>query len=332
MNKKRTGKDTPFPYFGNKCLIARRVWHHLGEVDNYVEPFFGSGAVYLNNPNFNRLKWATINDWDGFVVNFWRALQNDPVGLARIANRPLFELDKIATVLYLQAEKRELWRRLAADLDYYHLKMAGLWIWCISLWVGSGFLSNKGPWHVKDGKLIKDSKCKSENSTSMNGLCNSNKGICSYVDVPESHFEMIEWFKDLSWRFKKARILRGDWKRVVTGPFTLQRSGITAIFLDPPYGETRRCKKCYSEDNVLISKEVREWAIEAYEQSVKLKKPMRIAICDYDGIHDELGWKKLRWKGTNGYSSSAKKKTNNNRLRETIWFSPACLHQEELED
>lgn len=35
----------PFPWFGGKSRIAATVWEALGDVPNYVEPFFGSGAA-----------------------------------------------------------------------------------------------------------------------------------------------------------------------------------------------------------------------------------------------------------------------------------------------
>lgn len=38
---------SPFVWFGGKRKVAPQVWEALGDVDNYVEPFFGSGAVLL---------------------------------------------------------------------------------------------------------------------------------------------------------------------------------------------------------------------------------------------------------------------------------------------
>lgn len=35
----------PFPWFGGKSRVADVVWRAFGNVPNYVEPFFGSGAV-----------------------------------------------------------------------------------------------------------------------------------------------------------------------------------------------------------------------------------------------------------------------------------------------
>jgi len=41
----------PFPWFGGKSRCAPVVWRALGNVPNYVEPFFGSGAVLFSRPH-----------------------------------------------------------------------------------------------------------------------------------------------------------------------------------------------------------------------------------------------------------------------------------------
>jgi site-specific DNA-adenine methylase len=70
----------PFPYFGGKSRAAHFVWERFGEVKNYVEPFFGSGAVLLSRPDEPHTE--TVNDLDCMLANFWRALQHDPEAVA----------------------------------------------------------------------------------------------------------------------------------------------------------------------------------------------------------------------------------------------------------
>jgi site-specific DNA-adenine methylase len=70
----------PFPYFGGKSLACATVWAAFGEVDNYVEPFAGSAAMLLGAPSGKRVE--TINDADGFVANFWRAVAADADAVA----------------------------------------------------------------------------------------------------------------------------------------------------------------------------------------------------------------------------------------------------------
>lgn len=53
---------SPYPYFGGKSKIAAEVWKRFGNTPNYVEPFFGSGAVLLARPHKPGLE--LVNDVD----------------------------------------------------------------------------------------------------------------------------------------------------------------------------------------------------------------------------------------------------------------------------
>ena len=46
----------------------------------YLEPFFGSGAVFFNK---KRSLIETINDLDGNVVNLFKQIRDNPEALAR---------------------------------------------------------------------------------------------------------------------------------------------------------------------------------------------------------------------------------------------------------
>ena len=50
----------PFPYFGGKSTIAHLVWERFGRVNNYVEPFFGSGAVLLKRRHRSASRRSTM--------------------------------------------------------------------------------------------------------------------------------------------------------------------------------------------------------------------------------------------------------------------------------
>lgn len=130
----------PFPYFGGKSKAAPLVWALLGDVDHYVEPFYGTGAVLLNRPHpANRPYYSeTVNDLDGFVCNFWRAVQWYPVETAQAAAWPVCETDKSARQLALLR-----WRdagaseRLAGDAAWCDPVMAGWWAWAVSVQIGA---------------------------------------------------------------------------------------------------------------------------------------------------------------------------------------------------
>lgn len=130
---------SPYPFFGGKSAIAPVAWRAFGnDIKNYVEPFFGSGAVMLANPF-----WTpdcglieTINDKDGFISNFWRSVQKAPDEVAYWADWPVIENDLHARHKWLVERKEALFEKLENDPDYYDAKIAGWWVWGISIWIG----------------------------------------------------------------------------------------------------------------------------------------------------------------------------------------------------
>lgn len=127
----------PFPWFGGKRRVAEVVWRAFGDVPNYVEPFFGSGAVLLGRPG-GAGKIETINDRDRYVANFWRAVAADPIAVAQHADWPVNEADLHARHKWLvnQVEFRE---RMHTDPDYFDVKIAGWWVWGLCQWIGGGW-------------------------------------------------------------------------------------------------------------------------------------------------------------------------------------------------
>jgi len=119
--------DAPFPWFGGKRRVADVVWQRFGDVPNYVEPFFGSGAVMLNRPSWHQHSKETVNDKDGYIANFWRALQHDPEQVAFHADNPVNENDLHARHVWLVQQRDTLTARLEGDADFYDAKIAGWW-------------------------------------------------------------------------------------------------------------------------------------------------------------------------------------------------------------
>lgn len=126
----------PFPYFGGKSRIAPLVWERFGRVQNFVEPFFGSGAVLLGCPHPGHTE--TVNDIDALLANFWRALACDPAAVATYADWPVNEVDLHARHRYLR-DRRGFAEELMQDPEKYDAKLAGWWVWGISQWIGSGW-------------------------------------------------------------------------------------------------------------------------------------------------------------------------------------------------
>ena len=60
---------SPISYYGGKKTLASTIIDLFPHHDQYVEPFFGGGAVFFaKSPTDNE----TINDMDGRVINFYR--------------------------------------------------------------------------------------------------------------------------------------------------------------------------------------------------------------------------------------------------------------------
>jgi site-specific DNA-adenine methylase len=340
----------PFPYFGGKSTIAHLVWERFGRVNNYVEPFFGSGAVLLKRPPPFGVE--TVNDADGMVCNFWRAVAKDPEGVAKYADWPVDECSLHARHIWLVGQKESLQARLEGDPDYFDVKIAGWWCWGMCCWIGHGFCSGIGPWHVEDGKLVdggsggvwKQVPYLRGAGQGMNSqgtrrklphlgdagkginrqrvhLADNGKGIHSQQAL------IYEWMQDLSERLRRVRVCCGDWSRI-TGPSVTIQHGLTGVFLDPPYSdEAARDMTLYTKDCGKVAHDARAWCIEWGEHPL-----MRIALCGYEGEHEmPKTWECVAWKANGGYAGQAKDECAPglaNRTRERIWFSPNCLKPE----
>ena len=68
-------------YPGSKWRIAGEIVARIPEHHTYLEPFFGSGAVFFSKEP-SRIEM--INDLDNNVPNLFRCIRDDPDRLARI--------------------------------------------------------------------------------------------------------------------------------------------------------------------------------------------------------------------------------------------------------
>jgi DNA adenine methylase len=280
--------------------VATELWARFGDVKNYVEPFFGSGAVLLGRPEQHHGN-ETINDLDGFVANFWRSVKLRPEETAEHADNPVNENDLHARHSWLVNHSDGLRARLEGDPEYCDPKIAGWWVWGLCCWIGSGWCSGKGPWRVEDGKLVH--------------LGDNGRGVNRQLVG-----RLVPWFSALSNRLANVRVCSGDWSRVC-GPSVTFKHGLTGVFLDPPYSaEAERDNTLYRKESLAVAHDVCRWAIEAGE-----RPDMRIALCGYDDEHDMPGsWAVHEWSAGAGFGGQAKTRTENGK-RERIWFSPACL-------
>jgi hypothetical protein len=340
--------QAPFVWFGGKSRAAGAIWRRLGNVPNYVEPFAGSLAVLLGRPHAAHTE--TVNDLDGFVSNFWRAVSASPVAVAEWADWPVNENDQHARHAWLVSQRADLTARLEGDPEFFDAKIAGWWVWGINCWIGSGWCSGDGPWQVQDGKLVHAGDAgrgvhrqlvHAGNGQGVHRQLvhagdagqgvhrqlvhagNAGRGVHRQL-VHAGNAGQGEWMRALAARLRRVRVACGDWTRVV-GPSVTTKHGVTGLVLDPPYAVDEHAIT-YSAEIGDVAEAVRAWAIEHGHDPL-----LRIALCGYDdGREMPKGWTAHAWKTKGGYGSQGDGRGRANATRETIWFSPACLPAEDL--
>lgn len=345
---------SPFPYFGGKSRVAAEVWRRFGDVKNYVEPFCGSVAVLLARPTEPRIE--TINDLDGYVANFWRATKYAPAQVAAWADWPINEADLHSRHRWLMAQDIRDRLLNDPDFFDPKIAGWWVWgqsAWLGSGWCkwpnakqrpnllrgqcGVHRTHQKRPDLVKERGVHRRTQKIPHLGTTGLGVHRQglqlpvlNRGGGSGVHrafqqmpamnsgsgIHRGRCDLYAYFQALADRLRRVRVCCGDWSRVCTHCVT-DHQGLTAVFLDPPYGEkAARDKDLYANDDLKVAEEVRRWAIEHGDSD-----QFRIALCGYEGEHEMPGnWSVYPWKSHGGYS-----KTRKNSQRERIWFSPHCL-------
>jgi hypothetical protein len=286
----------PFPFFGGKHKVAGLIWERFGDVNNFVEPFFGSGAVLLGRPRFHGTE--TVNDKDCYLANFWRALQAAPRDVAYYANWPVNEADLQARHLWL-VNQIEFRQRVLDNPHYYDTQVAGWWVWGLCQWIG-------GAWCDQSMPIDDDHRPPRRMPRPF------SPGVWL-----RGHGSIYNYFEALAERLRGVRVLCGEWDRVL-GPSQTTALGLTGVFLDPPYSLRRCAEAVYGQDDRDVAHHVREWAIEH-----GLNPGLRIALCGLEGEPEmPAGWMSVMWDHSMGYSEHGE---GQGRKREVVWFSPYCL-------
>lgn len=346
---------SPYVWFGGKRKVAAEVWEALGDVDNYVEPFFGSGAVLLNRPHAlddEHRRAETINDADGFVSNFWRAVKADPEAVAFYAADPVNETDLFARHLWLvNTGRSRLLEGLETDPDWYDAKIAGWWVWGVNCWIGSGWCSGAGPWVLADNSTIGKRPHLGNAGRGVNRqlphLGTAGQGVNRQLphlgDAGRAGFNnlsirkqgLIEYMTQLATRLSEVRVCNGDWTRVVTSG-ALSFGATVGVFLDPPYLGDVRTADLYAVDDHHIAHQVRDWCL-ANGDNPRL----RIVLAGYTDEHDTLmpeTWRRHYWSSSSSYQTTASAERAKmghqggnlaNRHKECLWLSPNCASNQQ---
>lgn len=288
----------PFPYFGGKARVADKIWRALGDPAQYIEPFFGSGAVLLNRPNHRVGMGEIVNDKDGFIANVWRALQYAPAKVARHCDWPMNHADLMARRIQLAKKEDTLLRKLIRNPKYYDPELAGYWIWCASSWIGSGLITSAIP-----------------------NIANNQRGIhAPRLHAAQPGDRLTIWFRELQRRLRDVSVVCGDWEQVCSGDWH-DILGPVGFFFDPPYGVADR-DTVYRHDSTEVAHDVVIWCLEHGPHP-----NYRIVLCGYDDCDPLLraGWTVEEWITNGGYANQGQGQGRANKKRERIYYSPHCI-------
>lgn len=121
-------------YPGSKWRLADWILAHMPRHDSYLEPFFGSGAVFFRKPP---APLETVNDLDGDVVNLFRCLR-DPAARAAL-------VEAVAFTPYSRWEHSDCWERRSVGEPVEDARR-----FLVRIWMNHGMrLRGKGGWaHV----------------------------------------------------------------------------------------------------------------------------------------------------------------------------------------
>ena len=296
--------QAPFPFFGGKRKITDEVWVRLGAPAQYIEPFCGSAAMLLAAPIIASLE--VVNDVNGFIANFWRAVKHQPDKVAEWADYPVSHIDLGAAHVWLMAQRECIGAELR-DIEWPgDAKAAGRWLHGQCCWIGSG-------WCDWTRQPIEQ---RTENGKKPHIGTNAGVGSHAIGQVPHASDVGMEhlltssgraawvWLHKIASRLERVRIVHGDWSRCLNNHYG---GTDTAIFLDPPY---KGYEAAYG--SAPVADAVADWARDHAD--------LRIALCGHRGDYNLPGWDVVEWsRGAFTYSGS---KTT---AEECIWYSPACM-------
>lgn len=360
-----TDLRAPFPYFGGKSRAASLVWERFGRCVNYVEPFFGSGAVLLACPDAQRPRVETVNDANCFLANFWRATRHDPETVATAADWPVNECD-------LHARHRDLLRRgpalraLLEDPHAFDVGAAGWWVWGASAWIGSGWCEEGArpkeqiPHLVgapdgggRDGKGIhaagmREPSRKLPDLIGNGGPNGTQKGHGIHAagargpsrQLPDmgakgaSGHPQEATGRGIHGVAARTRLFdifaalseRLRYTRVACGDW----SRICTPAVTYRHGLTAVfLDPPYDGFESLYGAteegEPLSARVRAWALEMGARADMRVCLAGYEGEHTMPGWECVPWKAKGGYGNQSAEGGNENAKRERLWFSPACL-------
>ena len=317
----------PFPWFGGKSRAADEVSAAMGDVATYCEPFAGSLGVLLQRDPVGH---EVVNDNDGWLVNFWRAVRAAPDEVAAWCDHPVTELDLTARHLWLLERGPKLKAMMEADSEAFDAKAAGWWVWGICSWIGSGWCSGDGPWfRAPDGQsVIRRGNAGRGVNRKLPHMGDDGQGVNRQLPHMGDDGQGVNpWFEALAARLRRVRVACGDFERVLSDSVLhlgASRSGVAGVLLDPPYPAGFDQSGCYAGSS--------EHAQDVFARAIRWasdngnRECVRIVVCGYEGLWTPPdGWTVRSWANTAGY------RREKGQRQEVLWCSPHCAQPVEAQ-
>ena len=289
-----------FPYIGGKHTIAPEINRRFGAITTRIDAFTGSSSWILAS---EPAKYEIVNDLDGYVVNYLRAVKYAPDEVARHLDFPRAELELIAYHHYTRDRLPELVARLGGDPEYYDPILAARWAYVMAYKLDPSLIK-PGGWSVRDGRLMYE-----RGNGRIRGSLTSSHRVLSRLVKERRVFEYVA---ALSERLRNVWVMWNDFE-VVVGKANRHDLGVVGILLDPPYPRHLRDID-YETDSEDIWYRAAHWAV-ANGDNPKY----RIAVCGYnDAESDALfppSWSRFFWRRFG---------LGRNKDKECVWFSPHC--------
>jgi hypothetical protein len=282
--------------------------------------------VLLSAPQTAALE--VVNDINGFLANFWRAVKCQPEEVACEADYPVSHIDLGARHCWLMAQRDRIGEALQDAEWPGDARVAGWWLWGQCCWIGSGWCDwlGKIP-HASDAgrgvQALGQIPHASDAGRGVQALGqiphagDAGRGVQALGQIPHagnagmggmltsSGRTAMVWLRALADRLERVRIVHGEWSRCLNHHYGGTN---TAVFLDPPY---RAYEALYGKTEP-VADAVAAWAREHPE--------LRVALCGHVDDYDMPGWICEPWKRKRLTYSGG-----DTTDKEAIWFSPACL-------
>ena len=209
---------------GNKTKHLKHILPLIPEFSGtYIEPFLGSGALYLNLLP----KPAILNDLNSDLINIWKLVRDDPEYIIK-------GIDKFKKVFPKNNKMRlEYCKKILLKMDTYEKKKRTLAYLILTYCSFNGNLILNNKWYI--GGLY--------------GSLYLNNTLHLFTDKYKDKIRKISKI------LKKIKIYNKDYTKILENA----KKG-DFVFLDPPYIEEKKYAFNYNKDEVfdngLLKKEL----------------------------------------------------------------------------